>query len=109
MTEPVGPISGVSRSRRVGRAAGVVGRRASDQPVVNLPVRTEPPTDEPAPPPPAGASEYAAQLLGQGGQKRGLRGGPATLDHARTAYLETEWSGPADRRPAPGRIAKTEI
>ena len=47
--------------------------------------------------------------MGQGGQKRGLRGGPETLDHARTAYLETEWSGPADRRPPPGRIAKTEI
>jgi hypothetical protein len=47
--------------------------------------------------------------MGQGGQKRGLRGGPETLDHARTTYLETEWSGPADRRPAPGRITKTEI
>jgi hypothetical protein len=109
MTEPVGPISGVSRSRRVGRAAGVVGRRASDQRPANLPVITERPADEPAPAPPAGASEYAAQLLGQPDQKRGLRGGPETLDHARSAYLETEWSGPADRRPPPGRIAKTEI
>jgi len=109
MTEPIGPVDRVSRPRRVGRASGVAGRRAGDQPATSLPVRTEPPADEPAPPPPTGASEYAAQLLGQGGQKRGLRGGPETLDHARTAYLETEWSGPADRRPAPGRIAKTEI
>ena len=87
----------------------MAGRRASDQRPANLPVITQPPTDEPAPAAPAGASEYAAQLLGQPGQKRGLRGGPETLDHARAAYLEAEWSGPADRRPPPGRIAKTEI
>ena len=61
------------------------------------------------PPQPAGPAAFAAQVMGQGGQKRGLRGGPETLDNARTAYLETEWSGPADRRPPPGRIAKTEI
>ncbi len=109
MTEPVGPVDRISRSRRVGRAAGVAGRRASDQPVVDLPVRTEPRPEEPAPPQPAGAAAFAAQIMGQGGQKRGLRGGPETIDRARTTYLETEWSGPADRRPPPGRIAKTEI
>jgi hypothetical protein len=52
---------------------------------------------------------FAAQLLGQGGQKRGLRGGPETLEHARATYLETEWSGPSDRRIRAGRITKTEI
>jgi hypothetical protein len=51
---------------------------------------------------------FAAQLLG-GGQKRGLRGGAETLDRARTAYLETEWSGPSDRRVRRGRITKTEV
>ena len=56
-----------------------------------------------------GFAGFAAQMLGQGGQKRGLRGGPETLDRARSTYLETEWSGPADRRPHPGRITKTEI
>jgi hypothetical protein len=109
MTDPVAPIGRVTRSRRVGRAMGVAGRRASDQPVPQLPVRIEPPTDEPAPAPPAGPAIFAAQVMGQGGQKRGLRGGPETLDHARSAYREPEWSGPADRRPPPGRIAKTEI
>ena len=44
-----------------------------------------------------------------GGAGSGLRGGPETLDRARSTYLETEWSGPADRRPRPGRITKTEI
>ena len=65
MTEPVGPISSVSRSRRVGRAAGVAGRRAGDQRPANLPVVTERPADEPAPAPPAGASEYAAQTAAE--------------------------------------------
>ena len=56
-----------------------------------------------------GHTPFAAQVLGQGGQKRGLRGGPETLDRARSTYLGTEWSGPADRRPHPGQITKTEI
>jgi hypothetical protein len=55
------------------------------------------------------AAAFAAQVMGQSGQKRGLRGGPETLDKARATYLVTEWSGPADRRPHPGRITKTEI
>jgi len=108
MTEPVGPVDRISRPRRVGRSIGVAGRRLTDQPSA-FPVITEPSADEPAPPQPVGPAAFAAQVMGQGGQKRGLRGGPETLDHARTTYLETEWSGPADRRPAPGRIAKTEI
>jgi hypothetical protein len=56
-----------------------------------------------------GVAAFAAQILGQDGQKRGLRGGPETLDKARSSYLEAEWSGPADRRPPAGRITKTEI
>ncbi len=51
---------------------------------------------------------YAAQLLG-GGEKRGLRGGPETLDRAKSTYLRSEYSGPNDRRPAPGHVTKTEI
>jgi len=58
---------------------------------------------------PGGFAGFAAQMLGQGGQKRGLRGGPEMLDKARSTYLGAEWSGPADRRPRPGRITKTEI
>jgi hypothetical protein len=52
---------------------------------------------------------FIAQILGQPGQKLGLRGGPETLKKARTTYLATNWSGPSDRRPRPGRITKTEI
>ncbi len=49
---------------------------------------------------------YAAQLYGQPGQKRGLRGGPPVLMAARTAYLEAEFSGQYDRRPPRGAITK---
>ena len=80
----------------------------------NLPVvisgsqRSQRPRDDgPSSAEPAGA--FAAQVMGQTGQKRGLRGGPQVLDHARSAYLETEWSGGADRRPPKGVITKTEI
>ena len=63
----------------------------------------------PTPPAPAGAAVFSAQLLGQSGQKRGLKGGPIALDEARSAYLGAEYSGPADRRPNAGRIRKTDI
>lgn len=52
---------------------------------------------------------FAAQLLGQPGQKRGLRAGPPAIDAARTAYKKTEYSGPADRRPPAGGAARKEI
>ena len=112
MTDPISPIGGASGPRRVGRRADeeepVVD--AADEHAGGLPMVVEPPA--PAPPPRsrrAALAAFAAQLLGQGGQKRGLRGGPETLDKARNAYLEAEWSGPSDRRLQTGRITKTEI
>lgn len=51
---------------------------------------------------------FAAQLL-SGGEKRGIRGGQETLGRAKTTYLKSEYSGPNDRRPPPGRVTKTEI
>lgn len=56
-----------------------------------------------------GAAALVAQQMGQSGQKRGLRGGPPVLDAARTAYLGTEYSGAAERRPTTGRTTKTDI
>jgi hypothetical protein len=72
--------------------------------VIEPPRRAAPPRSKRA-----ALAAFAAQLLGQRGQKRGLRGGPETLDKARTAYLEAEWSGPSDRRLRTGRITKTDI
>ena len=56
-----------------------------------------------------GAAAFVAQQMGQSGQKRGLRGGPPVLDAARSAYLGTEYSGAAERRPVAGKAAKTDI
>jgi hypothetical protein len=47
--------------------------------------------------------------MGQSGQRRGLKGGAAVLDAARCAYLGTEHSGAAERRPKPGGKSDTDI
>jgi hypothetical protein len=61
-----------------------------------------------APPEPSTAA-FVAQQIGQTGQKRGLRGGPPVLDAARAAYLGTEYSGEAERRPPVGKTKQTDI
>jgi len=58
--------------------------------------------------PGADDATFSAQML-SGGEKRGLRGGPETLERAKSTYLKSEYSGPNDRRPSPGRVTKTEI
>lgn len=108
-----GPIDPVHRAAAVRRALRQARERdrADGEEIANLPVpigeAMEPPPPEPTATPAAAA--YAAHLLGQSGQKRGLKGGPATLETARSAYLGAEWSGPADRRAAKGKVTKTEI
>lgn len=74
-------------------------------------VRDEQPTPPPrtAPPRRGAFATFAAHVMGQSGQKRGLRGGQEVLDSARTTYLGTEYSGEADRRPRTGLLKKTEI
>ncbi len=52
---------------------------------------------------------YAAQLLGQDGQRRGLKGGPPVLEAARGAYLEAEYAGPDDRRLPAGLLRRTAV
>ncbi len=56
----------------------------------------------------SGEAIFSAQML-SGGEKRGLKGGPETLERAKTTYLKSEYSGPNDRRPKPGQVTKTEI
>jgi hypothetical protein len=94
------------------------GRRATDpalapveaarqtSPGANLPVPVgEPARAETGTP----ATPIEAQILGQEGHKRGLRGGAPVLNQARSAYLGAEFSGAANRRPRPGVVARTEI
>ena len=52
---------------------------------------------------------FAAQVLGQKGQKRGLKGGAPVLDAARSTYLGAEYSGKHDRRPPVGKAKQTEV
>ena len=64
---------------------------------------------KPAVSPLAPPALFAAQVLGQKGQKRGLKGGPPVLDAARSTYLGAEYSGKRDRRPRVGRARQTEV
>ena len=97
--------------RRSVRRAPTKQAAAAETPASRALIPIAQPPAEPADAKPrrSGFTTFAAQVLGQGGQKRGLRGGPETLDKARSTYLDTEWSGPSDRRPHPGRITKTDI
>lgn len=95
-----------SGPRRADEAVSAPDRRAL---VVAGPAtrqeRAAPPPDAAA----AGSAAFAAQLLGQPGAKRGLKGGPPVLEGARSAYLETEYLGSNERRLPKGVIAKRDI
>jgi hypothetical protein len=110
---PVGPVQ-----RRADRRAD--NRRAAERRAgstsralvpVDFPADAAEPPARPAPSPPAdpGTAVFAAQMMGQTGQRRGLKGGPPVLDAARSAYLGTEHSGAAERRPQPGTAKDTDI
>lgn len=110
MTMPIDPIR---RAAALGRAKPSKAERPEDSVEASerlLPVPVDPPPQVSATSDAAAKPEtaFAAQLLGQDGQKRGLRGGPAVLDAAKVVYSRTEWSGSADRRTPKGRGAKTE-
>ncbi|CAN5377451.1 hypothetical protein BH10PSE1_BH10PSE1_11330 [soil metagenome] len=113
---PIPPISGKDR-----RAAD---RRSSQRrdPGQTTSSRELVPTEAPIDPAePAGratlvrdisqapAAAFAAQLIGQGGQRTGIRGGPPVLDAARSTYLTSEYSGEKERRPPTGKTGKTKV
>ena len=56
-----------------------------------------------------GGGVFEAQLLGQDGARRGLKGGETVLGAARAAYLDTEYSGEADRRPPVGLLKVRDV
>jgi hypothetical protein len=59
--------------------------------------------------PKARATAFDAQVSGQTGQRRGLRGGQPVLNAARAAYLDAEWRGHDDRRLPVGALRAVEI
>jgi hypothetical protein len=115
MNEPIAPTSAVSALRRLLRRkssselARISDETSDHSASGDLPAIMVTRVVEQPPAPKADATVFAAQVLGQGGQKRGLKAGSEALERARATYLETEWSGPADRRIRRGRITKTEI
>jgi hypothetical protein len=111
VSEPVDPIrrlARAARAKRVGGGAASGGTTAPGRVGRALTPMQAPRAHEPEPPAPQGDAAFAAQLLG-GTPRRGLKGGREMLQQARTTYLETEYSGDADRRAKKGRETKTEV
>lgn len=110
MTDPVRPPSAPSDRRVTDRRQALRRAKAPNDGRDLVPI--EPVVDHGPPVPPVAApdnpSAFSAQLMGQDGVKRGLRGGQEVLDQARSTYLSSEYSGGADRRPRPGQGKKTE-
>lgn len=116
MTEEVrrvGPVEGRDRRAADRRASERrAGSTSRDLVPVDFPAEPSGTPARPAPTPSAAdasAAAFAAQMIGQTGQRRGLKGGPPVLDAARSAYLGTEHSGAAERRPRPGGKSDTDI
>jgi len=117
MTERITSVGGVDPVDRRESERRQRDRRADRRALIATEAAAEPEfKPEPAPARPAvhasaglGAAAFVAQQMGQKGQKRGLRGGPPVLDAARSAYLGTEYSGEAERRPPVGQAKKTDI
>jgi hypothetical protein len=107
MSGPIDPLRRPGPTRRALPAPRDSARRDTEEDVVF--VVEEDVQAPPTPPRREGFAAFAAHLMGQSGQKRGLRGGQEVLDTARSTYLETEYSGPADRRPPTGLLKKTNI
>jgi len=111
--DPVGPVQ--RRDERRERDRRTAERRAASASRDLVPTDFTPePADAPARPAPSPAAEaspaaFAAQLMGQTGQRRGLKGGPPVLDAARSTYLGRAYSGSAERRPKPGKATDTDV
>ncbi|MGZ8362943.1 MAG: hypothetical protein ACXW3D_03695 [Caulobacteraceae bacterium] len=108
MSEPVDPVRRINPDRRQKARRGGGDARDPQAAVFAVPVAAAPPAADPVEAATAEAA-FTAHLLGQPGQKRGLRAGQTAIDSARAAYLEAEWSGPGDRRIPVGKVKRSEI
>jgi hypothetical protein len=109
----VGPVERREDRRSAERRAAERRAVAESRALTVTEFEAEPaePPARPAPTPAsdAGATAFAAQMIGQEGQRRGLKGGPPVLDAARSTYLETRYSGADERRPRPGKAEDTDV
>ncbi|MBO9547323.1 hypothetical protein [Caulobacter sp.] len=108
MNGPIDPLRRPGPARRA-LPAPRDDRRPEDEQEAVFVVEEDAPPPRQDPPRREGFAAFAAHVMGQSGQKRGLRGGQEVLDAARSTYLGTEYSGPADRRPQTGLLKKTNI
>ena len=119
MADEVGPVRPVQRRderreadrRSAERRAAGPASTSRDLVPADFPADPAAPPARPAPTSPADASAaaFAAQVIGQTGQRRGLKGGPPVLDAARSTYLGANYSGAAERRPRPGKATDTDV
>ncbi len=110
---PVGPVKGRDERRERERRAAERRAASASRALVPTDFPAEP-AGTPARPAPistadASAAAFAAQLIGQTGQRRGLKGGPPVLGAARSTYLGAAYSGAAERRPKPGKASDTDV
>jgi hypothetical protein len=108
MSPPIDPVRRAARLRRAARAEADRAEEVQEPPRAGLPVPVDAPRTVPPVDAPASAAAFDAHLLGQHGEKRGLRAGPQAIDRAKASYNRVEWSGAKDRRSRKGRY-KTEI
>ena len=110
---PVGPVRRRDERREADRRAAERRAGSTSRALVPTEFAADPaePPARPAPTPPsdASAAAFAAQVIGQSGQRRGLKGGPPVLDAARSTYLGNAYSGAAERRPKPGKATDTDV
>lgn len=116
MTDEIRAVGPVERrdDRRSAERRAAERRAAAQSRALTVTESATEPAEHPARPAPAPASDasaaaFAAQMIGQTGQRRGLKGGPPVLDAARAAYLGTKHSGVAERRPTPGKAKDTDV
>lgn len=110
---PVGPVQRRDERRERDRRAAERRAASASRALVATDFPAEPAAPParpaPAPAPDASAAAFAAQMIGQTGQRRGLKGGPPVLDAARSTYLGNAYSGAAERRPKPGKASDTDV
>jgi hypothetical protein len=116
MTDGVRPVGPVQRrdERRAAERRAAERRVTAQSRALTVTTGMDDAAEVPARPAPAPATDgsaaaFAAQLLGQSGQRRGIKGGPPVLDAARSTYLGAEHSGAAERRPLPGKARDTDV
>jgi hypothetical protein len=104
MSGAIAPIRPVRPTRRDAAPKS----RDESPAAVNVTINVGPVADPPLSPrlPP---TNLEAHLIAQTARTRGLRSGQKVLETARHAYLETEWSGPNDRRAHAGQITRTKV